>query len=52
MTVEVKPLAEVTQEATRVLIQQLGPLIPCVLSISSPWTMATTRRNVNGCLQA
>lgn len=26
MTVEVKPLAEVTQEAIRVLIQQLGPV--------------------------
>jgi len=25
MTVEVKPLAEVTQEAIRVLIQELGP---------------------------
>lgn len=26
MTVEVKPLAEVTQEAIRVLIQELGPV--------------------------
>ncbi len=26
MTVEVRPLAEVTQEATRALIQELGPV--------------------------